>query len=103
MIATQESFIRKGRDIPEENRRKGYDVTAQEQIGHFAVRTTTPENPFEPEKHDGQRFWFILEGEAVVTIEGESTKVEPGDLIVVAPWSRHTLRSDTQVRWICFG
>lgn len=103
MIATQESFIRKGSEIPEKNRRKGYDVTSQQQIGHFALRTTTPENPFEPEPHDEQRFWFILEGKAVVTIEGEATEVEPGDLIVVAPWSKHTLRSDNEVRWVCFG
>jgi mannose-6-phosphate isomerase-like protein (cupin superfamily) len=99
----QHSAIIKGRDIPEKNYRKGYDVSLQDQIGHFAVRVTTPENPFTPARHGEQRFWYILEGEAVVTIEGEATPVGPDDLIIVAPWSNHSLRSESRVRWICFG
>jgi mannose-6-phosphate isomerase-like protein (cupin superfamily) len=103
MIATRQSQIIKGSNVPEINLRQGYDVSTQEQISHFAIRTTTPQNPFEPVRHGEQRFWFILEGEAVVTIEGQATRVEPGDLILVAPWSNHSLRSDSRVRWICFG
>jgi mannose-6-phosphate isomerase-like protein (cupin superfamily) len=103
MITTQHSVVLKGHAIPERNHRKGYDVSTQDQISHFAVRVTTPENPFEPAKHGEQRFWFILEGEAVVTIDGQVTPVEPGDLIIVAPWSDHSLRSQSRARWICFG
>lgn len=99
----QRSTIIKGRDIPEQNNRKGYDVSRQDQIGHFALRVTTPANPFTPAKHDEQRFWYILEGEAVVTIDGEVTPVGPDDLIIVAPWTDHSLRSESRVRWICFG
>lgn len=97
-------MIIKGSRIEEVNHRKGYDIEAvQDQIDHFAVRVTTPENPFEPEKHGGQRFWYILEGEAKVTIDGETTIVEPGDLVLLAPWTDHSLRADGWVRWICFG
>jgi mannose-6-phosphate isomerase-like protein (cupin superfamily) len=93
----------KGNTIEEINHRKGYDVTSQDQISHFAVRVTTPQNPFEPEKHGEQRFWYILEGEARVTIDGETTVVAPGDLILLAPWTDHSLRTDSRARWICFG
>ena len=97
-------MIIKGSEIPEVNYRKGYDIgNAQKQIGHFAVRVTTPNNPFDPEQHDGQRFWYILEGEATVTIDGETTNVGPGDLVLVAPWTDHSLRTNGQVRWICLG
>jgi mannose-6-phosphate isomerase-like protein (cupin superfamily) len=96
-------MILKGHTIPELNLRKGYDVSSQEQISHFAVRVTTPQNPFRPEKHGERRFWFILEGGATVTIDGESTLVEPGDLVLVAPWTEHSLQTDGSVRWICFG
>ncbi len=97
-------MIIKGKTIEEVNYRKGYDIgSAQDQIGHFAVRTTTPRNPFTPEPHGGQRFWYILEGEATVTLEGVETAVEPGDLILVAPWTKHSLQTKTRVRWICFG
>ena len=97
-------MIIKGSAIPEVNFRRGYEIgEAQEQIDHFAERITTPANPFEPEKHGEQRFWYILEGEATVTIDGESTMVGPADLILIAPWTDHSLRADKWVRWICFG
>ncbi|MCY3902410.1 MAG: cupin domain-containing protein [Caldilineaceae bacterium] len=97
-------MIIKGSAIPEVNFRKGYEIgDAQEQIDHFAMRITTPVNPFEPEKHGEQRFWYILEGEATVTIDGECTAVGPSDLILIAPWTDHSLRADNWVRWICFG
>lgn len=96
-------MVIKGRDIPEKNYRKGYDVSSQDQISHFAVRITTPQNPFEPEKHGERRFWYILEGEATVTVDGTTTAVEPGDLVLLAPWTEHSLRTNGWVRWICFG
>ncbi len=104
-------MIIKGSAIPEVNHRKGYDIReAQDtadgssiQIDHFAERTTTPANPFEPQKHGEQRFWYILEGEATVTIDGQSATVGPTDLILLSPWTDHSLRADKWVRWICFG
>ena len=97
-------MIIKGSEIAEVNYRKGYDIAhLQDQIGHFAERITTPANPFEPDKHGEQRFWYILDGSATVTIDGESTQVGPADLVVLAPWTDHSLRADHWVRWVCFG
>lgn len=96
-------MVIKGSSIEEVNLRKGYDLPAQDRIGHFAVRVTTPHNPFEPAPHGEWRFWYILEGTADVTIDGEVTRVEPGDLVLVPPWSQHSLRAAAHVRWICFG
>lgn len=97
-------MIIKGSAIKEVQYRKGYDISdAQKQISHFAERITTPVNPFEPEKHGEQRFWYIIEGEATVTVDGETTMVGPSDLILLAPWTDHSLRADKWVRWICFG
>jgi mannose-6-phosphate isomerase-like protein (cupin superfamily) len=97
-------MVIKGSEIQEINYRKGYDIKdAQKQIGHFAERVTTPNNPFEPQKHGEQRYWYILEGEAEVTIDHETTTVKPGDLILVAPWTDHSLRAGHYVRWLCFG
>ncbi|MBV7332270.1 cupin domain-containing protein [Chloroflexi bacterium TSY] len=97
-------MIVRGSEIQEIDHRKGYAIDGvQEQIGHFAVRVTTPDNPFEPEPHGEQRFWYILNGEANVTIDGETNAVGSDDLILLAPWTEHNLRTDTRVRWICFG
>ena len=97
-------MIVKGSAITEVNYRKGYEIRdAQDQIDHFAERITTPANPFEPEKHGEQRFWYILEGEATVTIDGHCSTVGPTDLILLAPWTQHSLRADKWVRWVCFG
>lgn len=97
-------MVVKGNAIKEVDHRMGYDLgSVQNQIGHFAIRVTTPKNPFMPEKHGENRFWYILEGEALVTVDGEKTDVEAGDLAILLPWTQHSLQTDTSVRWICFG
>lgn len=75
----------------------------QDKISHFVVRVTTPENPFVPHQHEGWEFWYIIEGEAVVTLDGQETTVGEGDLMVLPPWTKHGLRTDDRVRWICLG
>jgi mannose-6-phosphate isomerase-like protein (cupin superfamily) len=47
--------------------------------------------------------WFILEGEALISLDGEEHRVFAGDLIELEPWSDHGLRTETEVRWICMG
>jgi mannose-6-phosphate isomerase-like protein (cupin superfamily) len=97
-------MVIKGNTLEEIDYRTDYGVGPfQDRIGHFVVRVTTPENPFMPEKHGEARFWFVLEGEAVVTEDGEQTVVETGDLVVLGPWTQHSLQTETRVRWICFG
>ena len=97
-------MIIKSSELAEANGRKDYGIGRfQEQIEHFVVRVTRPENPFGPHGHEAAEFWFILEGEAIVTLDGQESPVAPGDLVVLAPWSMHGLRSETAVRWACFG
>jgi mannose-6-phosphate isomerase-like protein (cupin superfamily) len=102
-------MIVRGSELAEENGRKPYPIAhgATEGWGepgwHFVIRTTTPENPFGPHKHDGTEMWFILEGEALLTLDGEVYPVAAGDLIQLAPWSEHGLHTETQVRWVCMG
>ena len=70
---------------------------------HFVIRTTRPQNPFLPHKHEGTEMWFILEGEAILSLDGQDHPVAAGDLIQLKPWSEHGLRTESHVRWICMG
>ena len=99
-------MITKGKSLPvqREAGRKPYPLASQEVvIKHFVVRVTTPDNPFIPHKHDQRELWFILEGDATVSLNGEEHPVEAGDLIELAPWVEHGLRTESQVTWICLG
>ena len=102
-------MIIRGSDLPEENGRKPYPITPGATDGwdnpgwHFVIRTTTPDNPFAPHKHDGTEMWFILEGEAVLYLDGKDHRLKAGDLVELEPWSTHGLRTDTRVRWLCMG
>jgi mannose-6-phosphate isomerase-like protein (cupin superfamily) len=98
-----------GNDLPEKNGRKPYPIAPGATAGwdhpdwHFVIRTTTPENPFAPHKHEGTEMWFILEGEALLTLDGQDHPVYAGDLVQLASWSEHGLRTTTRVRWLCMG
>ena len=99
-------MITKGKSLPVEREagRKPYPLQSQELVlGNFVVRVTTPDNPFKPHKHDQRELWYILEGEATVSLDDEQHPVEAGDLIELAPWVEHGLRTESQVTWICLG
>ncbi len=99
---SEHKLIVRGSSLTEVNNRLDYGVDKlQEQVGHWVVWRTTPANPFKPHKHALEEFWFILEGEAIVTLEGQDYAVGPGDLICLPAWVEHGLRSDTEARWIC--
>jgi mannose-6-phosphate isomerase-like protein (cupin superfamily) len=101
--------IIRGEDLPEENGRKPYPIRLDPTAGwdqpdwHFVLRTTTPGNPFAPHKHEGTEIWFILEGEAILSLDTQEHSVAAGDLIQLEPWSEHGLRTESRVRWICMG
>lgn len=78
---------------------EGFSVTAE----HFAVRETRPDNPFQPHSHEQPELWYVIEGEAFVTLNDQEHAVRAGDLIRLDPWVRHGLRTETRVRWICVG
>jgi mannose-6-phosphate isomerase-like protein (cupin superfamily) len=90
--------------IEEVNGRRPYPLgDRQVSIGHFVARTTTPENPFSPHEHEKPEMWYIAEGKALVTLDNVEEQVEAGDLVVIDPWVKHGLRTNSQVVWICLG
>ena len=97
-------MILRGRDLPEENRRKPYPLPKEcGVLQHFVQRVTLPDNPFEPHRHEGAELWYIQDGEAILTLDGDEHRVESGDLIVLLPNVEHGLRTDSRVTWICMA
>ena len=98
-------MIVKGSELPESDHgRKLYPLTSHEIAGrHFATWATTPDHPFPSHKHEQRELWFIVDGLAIATLDGQEQLVESGDLIELAPWVEHGLRTDTEVKWICMG
>ncbi len=97
--------IIKGKDIPvQANGRQPYDLAGRKlPIEHFVVRHTTPDNPFKSHAHEASEAWFILDGEGIVSLDGEEYPVEKGDLILLEPWVAHGLRTERQMTWVCIG
>jgi len=91
-------------DLKEINYRTDYHVQAfQDKLDHLVVRRTTPDNPFDNKPHAGERYWFILEGQAFVTVGDESSEVTPRDLVYVPEWTASRLEADNECLWICLG
>jgi quercetin dioxygenase-like cupin family protein len=47
----------------------------------------------EPHSHDSDEFYYMLEGEAMMTVGGEERHVTVGDLIRTPPNTIHTIRT----------
>ena len=97
-------MILRAKELEEKDGRRAYPIEdLQTTIKHFVSRVTTPDSPFGPHTHDGEEFWFILDGRAMVSLDGEEREVEAGDLIVIPSGKEHGLRTEGQARWLCFG
>lgn len=97
-------MILRAADIEAVAGRRPYDLGGREiSVGHFVTRVTTPDTPFGPHRHEQRELWFILEGTAVVSLDGVENTVSPHDLVVIDPEVEHGLRSDSRVTWICLG
>ncbi|MBN2451955.1 MAG: cupin domain-containing protein [Lentisphaeria bacterium] len=84
--------------------RRAYDLGGRNlTVGHFVTRVTAPETPFGPHRHEQPELWFLLAGEAIVSLDGVDHAVGPHDLIVIDPWIEHGLRTTTGATWICLG
>jgi mannose-6-phosphate isomerase-like protein (cupin superfamily) len=98
-------MIIKGDSLAQEKGLKLYPLESTEVAGnHFGVWVTTPDHPFKAHKHGQREIWFIMEGTATVTLDGEEYTVEAGDLVELSPWVEHGLRAEEgTVTWICMG
>ena len=58
-----------------------------------------------PHSHPTHEFYFLMEGEGIMIIEGEARPVKPGDLIYIPPDHVHSLRTtgDVAIRSFCFA
>jgi len=97
-------MIIKGSELPAAGGRTPYPLQGREiTVRHLVVRVTTPDTPFVPHAHEKRELWYVIDGEAAVTLDGREHAVQGGDLIVIDPWVEHGLRTRTQARWICLG
>ncbi len=48
-----------------------------------------------------EEFYFILEGEGTMEIDGEEKKVRPGDAILIPPHARHQITCASDLRFLC--
>lgn len=97
-------MILKASEIEAPGGRRPYELGGRQiTIRHFVTRVTGPDNPFKPHRHERPELWFLIAGEAIVSLDGVDHPVERGDLVVIDPWIEHGLRTDTEATWICLG
>lgn len=48
----------------------------------------------EAHSHPTHEIYIILQGEGIMSIEGEEARVTPGDVIDIPPGARHTIRCE---------
>jgi len=48
-----------------------------------------------------EEFYFLLEGNALMEIDGETHDVAPGDAILIPPGARHQITAKSNLRFLC--
>lgn len=48
-----------------------------------------------------EEFYFLIEGEGVMEIDGESREVGPGDAILIPAGAWHQISARTELRFLC--
>ncbi len=48
-----------------------------------------------------EEFYFILEGEGTMELDGETREVGPGDAILIPPGAWHTITARADLRLLC--
>jgi mannose-6-phosphate isomerase-like protein (cupin superfamily) len=48
-----------------------------------------------------EEFYFLLEGTALMDLDGTTRKVGPGDAILIPTGARHQITAETNLRLLC--
>ena len=48
-----------------------------------------------------EEFYFLLDGNAEMEIDGETRAVGPGDAILIPPGARHQITAESDLRFLC--
>jgi len=68
----------------------------------LAEATMTPGQSTDRHYHKlCEEFYFLLEGTAVMDIDGETREVTPGDAILIPAGARHQITAKTKLRFLC--
>ncbi len=68
---------------------KYYETKTFENINDFSVSCNLVREKYSVHQHEYYELEFILEGEAVHNINGESTRLSKGDVVFITPMDRH--------------
>jgi mannose-6-phosphate isomerase-like protein (cupin superfamily) len=78
------------------NRYRGqfFQVLQTTKQSQTAVMTIAPGADAGPaEAHDGDQVIYVIEGEATVTVDGQTLTVRPGTLVTIPAHARHHVRN----------
>jgi len=68
----------------------------------LAEATMTPGQSTDRHYHKlCEEFYFLLEGTALMELDGETREVAPGDAILIPPGARHQITAKTNLRFLC--
>jgi len=68
----------------------------------LAEATMTPGQSTDRHYHKlCEEFYFLLEGTAVMEIDGETRDVTPGDAILIPAGARHQITAKSKLRFLC--
>jgi mannose-6-phosphate isomerase-like protein (cupin superfamily) len=68
----------------------------------LAEATVPVGRPTERHYHKlSEEFYFILEGEGIMEINGEERPVQPGDAILIPPSAWHQITATQTLRFLC--
>jgi mannose-6-phosphate isomerase-like protein (cupin superfamily) len=68
----------------------------------LAEATMTPGQSTDRHYHKlCEEFYFLLEGTALMELDGETREVAPGDAILIPPGARHKITAKTKLRFLC--
>jgi mannose-6-phosphate isomerase-like protein (cupin superfamily) len=48
-----------------------------------------------------EEIYFVLEGTGELELDGEKRRVAPGDAALIPPGTRHQIRAETRLRFLC--